>query len=137
MAADATWASVDPDGEASDARVYTFLDVSEAVRSACGLELGRLASCIAIFLAALAVARATTGRALRPAAEAEARERAFICTTSHDLVTPLMAVTANCDMLEAEASNQAGLASWVANIRAAADERLASPTYSCTWAATR
>lgn len=37
-------------------------------------------------------------------------------------VTPLMAVTANCDVLEAEASDQAGLASWVANIRAAADE---------------
>lgn len=33
-----------------------------------------------------------------------------------------MAVTANCDVLEAEASDQAGLASWVANIRAAADE---------------
>ena len=55
-------------------------------------------------------------------AEAEARERAFVCTASHDLVTPLMAVTANCDVLEAEASDQAGLASWVANIRAAADE---------------
>ena len=54
--------------------------------------------------------------------EAEARERAFVCTASHDLVTPLMAVTANCDVLEAEASDQAGLASWVANIRAAADE---------------
>ena len=122
MAADATWASVVPDGEASDARVYTFLDVSEAVGSACGLELGCLASGIAIFRAALAVAWAATGRALRPAAEAEARERAFICTASHDLVTPLRAVTANCDVLEAEASNQAGLASWVANIRAAADE---------------
>lgn len=47
---------------------------------------------------------------------------AFICTASHDLVTPLMAVTANCDVLEAEASDRAGLASWVANIRAAADE---------------
>ena len=33
-----------------------------------------------------------------------------------------MAVTANCDVLEAEASDQAALASWVANIRAAADE---------------
>ena len=75
-----------------------------------------------IFLAALAVACAAAGRALRPAAEAEVRERAFICTASHDLVTPLMAVTANCDVLEAEASDQAGLASWVANIRAAADE---------------
>ena len=53
---------------------------------------------------------------------AEARERAFVCTASHDLVNPLMAVTANCDVLEAEASDQAGLASWVANIRAAADE---------------
>ena len=66
--------------------------------------------------------RAAAGRALRPVTEAEARERAFICTASHDLVTPLMAVTANCDVLEAEASDQAGLASWVANIRAAADE---------------
>lgn len=43
-------------------------------------------------------------------------------SNSHDLVTPLMAVTANCDVLEVEASDQAGLASWVANIRAAADE---------------
>lgn len=68
------------------------------------------------------MAWAATASALRPAAEAEARERAFICTASHDLVTPLMAVTANCDVLEAEASDQAGLASWVANIRAAADE---------------
>ena len=33
-----------------------------------------------------------------------------------------MAVTVNCDVLEAEASDWAGLASWVANIRAAADE---------------
>ena len=68
------------------------------------------------------MAWAATASALRPAAEAEARERAFICTASHDLVTPLMAVTANCDMLEAEVSDQGGLASWVANIRAAADE---------------
>lgn len=65
---------------------------------------------------------AAAGRAMRPVAEAEARERAFVCTASHDFVTPLMAVTANCDVLEAEASDQAGLASWVANIRAAADE---------------
>ncbi|MED9952879.1 MAG: hypothetical protein UE003_07845, partial [Collinsella sp.] len=103
MAADATWASVVPDGEASDARIYTFLDVSEAVRSACGLGLGCLASRIAIFLAALAVAWAAAGRALRPVAEAAAREHAFVCTASHGLVTPLMAVTANCDVLEAEA----------------------------------
>lgn len=48
---------------------------------------------------------------MRPAAEVEERERAFVCTASHDLVTPLMAVTANCDVLEAEASDQAGLAS--------------------------
>lgn len=71
------------------------------------------------------MAWAAAGRALRPAAEAEARERAFVCTASHDLVTSLMAVTANCDVLEAEASDQAGLASWVANIRAAADEMAA------------
>lgn len=68
------------------------------------------------------MAWSATGRALRPVAEAEARERAFVCTASHDLVTPLMAVTANCDVFEAEASDQAGLASWVANIRPAADE---------------
>lgn len=68
------------------------------------------------------MAWAAAGRALRPMVEAEARERAFACTASHGLVTPLMAVTANRDVLEAEASDQAGLASWVANIRAAADE---------------
>lgn len=68
------------------------------------------------------MACAAAGRAMRPVAEVEERERAFICTASHDLVTPLMAVTANCDVLEAGASDQAGLASWVANIRAAADE---------------
>jgi signal transduction histidine kinase len=68
------------------------------------------------------VAWAAAGRALRPVAEAAAREHAFVCTASHGLVTPLMAVTANCDVLEAEASDQAGLASWVANIRPAADE---------------
>lgn len=61
----------------------------------------------------------------RPVAEAEARERAFVCTASHGLVTPLMAVTANCDVLEAEASDQVGLASWVANIRPTADEMVA------------
>lgn len=59
---------------------------------------------------------------MRLVAEAEARERSFVCTASHGLVIPLMAVTANCDVLETEASDQAGLASWVANIRAAADE---------------
>ena len=84
--------------------------------------MGCLAACIAIFLAALAVAWAAAGCALRPVAEAKAWERAFVYTASHDLVTPLMAVTANCDVLEAEASDQAGLASWVANICAAADE---------------
>lgn len=68
------------------------------------------------------MAWAAAGRALRPVAGAEARERAFVCTASHGLVTPLMAVIANCDVLEAEASDQAGLASWVVNIRAAADE---------------
>ena len=68
------------------------------------------------------MAWAAAGRAMRPVAEAAARERAFTCAASHDLVTPLMAVIANCDVLEAEASDQVGLASRVANIRAAADE---------------
>ena len=48
---------------------------------------------------------------MRPAAEVEERERAFVCTASHGFVTPLMTVTANRDVLEAEASDQAGLAS--------------------------
>ena len=68
------------------------------------------------------MAWSATGRVLRPVAEAKARERVFVCTASHGLVTPLMAVAANCDVLEAEASDQAGLASWVANICPAADE---------------
>ena len=54
--------------------------------------------------------------------EAEERERAFVCAASHDLVTPLMAVTANCDVLEAEAPDRADLTPWLSNIRAAADE---------------
>ena len=62
------------------------------------------------------MAWAAAGRALRPVAEAEAQERAFVCTASHGLVTPLMAVTANCDVLEAEVSDQAGPASWVADM---------------------
>ena len=104
---------------------------SEAFQSSYSLSsISPLSSCarffahssIAIAFAALAVAWAAAGRALRPVAEAEARERAFVCTASHGLVTPLIAVTANCDVLEAEASDQAGLASRVANIRAAADE---------------
>ena len=70
-----------------------------------------IARYFAYAFAALAVAWAATGHALQPVAEAEARERAFVCTASHGLVTPLMAVTANCDVLEAEASDQAGLAS--------------------------
>lgn len=74
------------------------------------------------------MAWAAAGRALRPVAEAEARERAFVCIASHDLVTPLMAVTANCDVLEAEAFDQGGLASWVANMTR---WRLASLTCSC------
>ena len=42
-------------------------------------------------------------------------------TKSH-LLTLISTLFANCDVLEAEAFDQAGLASWVANIRAAADE---------------
>ena len=110
------------DAEASGSRVYTFLDVSEAIASVRALGLGCLAACGAIFLATLAVAWAAAGRALRPVAEAEERERAFVCAASHDLVTPLMAVTANCDVLEAEAPGRADLSPWISNIRAAADE---------------
>ena len=75
------------------------------------VDLAKRVTPIASAFWGLTVAWSATGRALRPVAEAEARERAFVCTASHDLVTPLMAVTANCDVLEAEASDQAGLAS--------------------------
>ncbi len=122
VGADAVGSSAVPDGEVSDDRVYTFLDVSEVVASVRSLGLGCLATCGAIFLAALSVAWAATGRALRPVAEAEERERAFVCSASHDLVTPLMAVTANCDVLEAEMPDRSDLSPWISNIRAAADE---------------
>lgn len=90
-----------------------------------------------MFLAALAVAWAAAGRALRPVAEAEARERAFVCTASHGLVTPLMAVTANCDVLEAEAPIRPALRSGSpTSVQRRTRWRLASLTRSCTWATT-
>ena len=122
VGADGEGLSAVPEDETTEERVYTFLDASEAVASARALGLGCLAACVAIFLAALAIAWAAAGRALRPVAEAEEREREFVCAASHDLVTPLMAVTANCDVLEGEAEGRPDLAPWVANIRAAADE---------------
>ena len=112
---------VDREGEAEGCE-YTFLDVSARLSSIRSFGLGCVAVCGATFLAALAVSWIAVGRALRPVAEAEAREREFICAASHDLVTPLMAVTANCDVLEAEAQDESSLAPWIANIRSATDE---------------
>ena len=109
-------------GEVSDGRMYTFLDVSEHVAAVHGLVLGCVATCGAVFSVALAVAWVAVGYALRPVAEAEERERAFVCAASHDLMTPLMAVTANCDVLEMEVADRPDLALWLTNIRAAADE---------------
>ena len=83
------------------------------------------------------MAWSATGRALRLVAEAEARERAFVCTASHDLVTPLMAVTANCDVLEAEAPIRPPLRPGSpTSVQRRTRWRLASLTCSYTWAAT-
>lgn len=106
----------------TERRVYTFLDVSARLSSIRSFGLGCVAVCSATFLAALAVSWIAVGRAVRPVAEAEAREREFVCAASHDLVTPLMAVTANCDVLEAEVQDESSLAPWIANIRSATDE---------------
>lgn len=122
VSADGVDVAVASEGEVSDGRMYTFLDVSEHFAAVHGLASCCVVTCSAVFVAALAVAWVAVGFALSPVAEAEERERAFVCAASHDLMTPLMAVTANCDVLEAEAADRPDLAPWLANIRVAADE---------------
>lgn len=114
------------DGEADSARVYTFLEISDHVTYTQELGLWCVCTCILVAAIAFALAWFTAGRMLHPVAEAEERKRTFICTASHNLKTPLMAITANCDVLDSEASEQQPtLSPWITNIRTSADDMAA------------
>lgn len=109
-------------------RVYTFLDVSDHVRYTHGLVGGCLGICAAVALPTFVVAWVAAGKALRPVADAEKREREFVCAASHELITPLMAISVNCDVLESELPQDvegANVRRWTGNIRTAADEMAA------------
>lgn len=115
--------AVDGAGEASGVgRLYVFLDISDYVEQIVGLGAACLAAAAAVLAASLAIGWFAAGMALLPVAQAEARQREFVCAASHDLKTPLMAVTANCDVLEAEAGGDPALTPWIGNMRAAADD---------------
>lgn len=126
------------DASSTEGRVYTFLDVTSHGEYVASL-IGR---CVAyggaMALGATAAVAFAVTRALRPVAESREREREFVLFASHELKTPLMAITSACDVLEAEAARSAasrdeaaacdtcdhvdGLARWVAVIREATDE---------------
>lgn len=119
----ALWLPADDD--AGTGRVYSFLDISEHIASTRMIGVGCFAASGTIALATLVIAWIAAGRALRTVADAEERERAFICAASHELKTPLMAMMANCDVLEAELPSDSP---WIENIRAAADDMAARIT---------
>lgn len=106
-------------------RVYTFLDVTESIEQAGWTAMACAFAVVALACAAGCISWFTTTRALRPVVDAEARERAFVTDASHGLKTPLMAIIANCDVLETEASDRHDLAPWIASIREAADDMAA------------
>lgn len=126
------------DASSIEGRVYTFLDVTSHGEYVASL-IGRCVACGGVMAlgATAAVAFAVT-RALRPVAESREREREFVLSASHELKTPLMAITSACDVLEAETACSAvsrdetavcascglvdGLARWIAVIREATDE---------------
>ena len=126
------------DVPSTEGRVYTFLDVTSHGEFVASL-IGRCVVCGGVMAlgATAAVAFAVT-RALRPVAESREREREFVLSASHELKTPLMAITSACDVLEAEVARSAvscdetaasdtcglvdGLARWIAVIREATDE---------------
>lgn len=110
-------------GARSDAeRVYTFIDMSYHADYARRIATRGVAATVLLSALAAAVLWVAAGRLLRPVSEAAERERAFVLAASHELKTPLMALMANCDVLDAEAGADGRLAPWIANIRAAADE---------------
>lgn len=74
-------------------RVYTFLDVTPHGEYVASLILRCISSGAVIVLCATAVAAFATTRSLRPVREARERERKFVLSASHELKTPLMAIT--------------------------------------------
>ena len=122
----------------SGIRVYTFLDVTPHGDYAASLILRCIASGAVIVLCATAVAAFATTRSLRPVMEARKRERGFVLSASHELITPLMAITSACDVLEAETAISSdvsddlsigdssvgvdSLSRWLGIIREASDE---------------
>ena len=88
----------------TEVRVYTFLDVTPHGEYVASLALRCIAYGAVIVLCATAVSAFAATLALRPVVEARERERRFVFSASHELKTPLMAVTSACDVLEAEAT---------------------------------
>ena len=88
----------------TEMRVYTFLDVTPHGEYVASLILRCISSGAVIVLCATAVAAFATTRSLRPVRETRERERKFVLSASHELKTPLMAITSACDVLEAEAA---------------------------------
>lgn len=119
-------------------RVYTFLDVTPHGEYAASIVFRCIFSGAVIVLCATVVAAFATMRALRPVMDARERERGFVTSASHELKTPLMAITSACDVLEAEAVILADVsgdlsigdasggvsrpARWIGVIREASDE---------------
>ena len=120
------------------ARLYTFLDITPHGEYVVLLALRCIASGAAAVLCATAVVAFATTRSLRPVIEARERERRFVLFASHELKTPLMAITSACDVLEAEVAFSADVSSdlsigdasggvsrpsrWIGVIREASDE---------------
>lgn len=119
-------------------RVYTFLDVTAHGEYVASLALRCAVSGMLIVSCATAMAAFATTRSLRPVMEARDREREFVLSASHELKTPLMAITSACDVLEAEGAISAGVSGdlsigdasggtsrpsrWIGVIREASDE---------------
>lgn len=106
MVSDGSVAAVE--AASTGARLYTFLDVTPHGEYVVSLALRCIASGAAAVLCATAVVAFATTRSLRPVIEARERERRFVLSASHELKTPLMAITSACDVLEAEAAISAG-----------------------------
>ena len=119
-------------------RVYTFLDVTPHGEYTASIVYRCIFSGVAVVLSATVVAAFATTRSLRPVMEAHEREREFVLSASHELKTPLMAITSACDVLEAETAISAGIpdglsisdvpggtdspSRWIGVIREASDE---------------
>lgn len=119
-------------------RLYTFLDVTSHGEYVSSIVFRCISSGALIVLCTTVVAAFATTRALRPVMDARERERGFVTSVSHELKTPLMAITSACDVLEAEAGIPADVpgdssigddsgdadsfSRWVGVIREASDE---------------